>query len=241
MIQTAMILAAGRGSRMKHLTDTCPKPLIRVVGKTLLETILQKAKQAEITQFIVNTCYLGDQIESCLKKHPDSILFSREETALETGGGIKKALPDLIKNGGENGFFALNADTLWEDASISVFNRLRSAWNPDKMDALLALVPKENTFGDVKDGNYFIENNLPRRQRPDEKDIPYVFMGIQILHPRLFEGETRTFFTVRDLYDKAEKQGRLQAIIHDGRWFHVGTPEAVEQANTILQQSRVML
>ena len=83
MIQTAMILAAGRGSRMKHLTDTCPKPLIRVVGKTLLETILQKAKQAEITQFIVNTCYLGDQIESCLKKHPDSILFSHRHRTEE--------------------------------------------------------------------------------------------------------------------------------------------------------------
>lgn len=234
MIQTAMILAAGRGTRMQHLTDTRPKPLVRVAGKTLLDAALDKAVAAGVQNVVVNVCYLGEQIERALANRPFPIHFSREETALETGGGILNALPVLCQNGGEEGFFALNADTLWDDKTISVFDHLRAAWNPDCMDALLALIPIENTFGDVKDGNYFIENGRPRRQKPGETNIPYVFMGVQILHPRLFSGMTPGVFSVRDLYDKAQQNGRLSAVIHDGRWFHVGTPAAVIQAESLL-------
>ena len=234
MIRTAMILAAGRGTRMQHLTDARPKPLVRVAGKTLLDAVLDKALNAGVQNVVVNVCYLGDQIERALDPRPIPIHFSREETALETGGGIQKALPYLCQNGGADGFFALNADTLWDDKTLSVFDRLRAAWNPQHMDALLALIPIENTFGDVKDGNYFIENGLPRRQKPGETQIPFVFMGVQILHPRLFDGVTPGVFSVRDLYDKAQQKGRLRAVIHDGRWFHVGSPAAVEQAELLL-------
>ena len=199
-----------------------------------MDAVLDKALNAGVQNVVVNVCYLGDQIERALAPRPIPIHFSREETALETGGGIQKALPYLCQNGGVNGFFALNADTLWDDKTLSVFDRLRVAWNPQHMDALLALIPIENTFGDVKDGNYFIENGLPRRQKPGETQIPFVFMGVQILHPRLFDGVTPGVFSVRDLYDKAQQKGRLRAVIHDGRWFHVGTPAAVEQAELLL-------
>lgn len=222
-----MILAAGRGVRMDYLTQDKPKPLIQVNGRTLLDRIIDRGLEAGIQNYVVNTCYKAEMIETALSNRSDiSVHFSREETALETGGGVLNALPRLLPSG-ENGFYASNADPLWIDKTTSVFNQLAEAWNPEKMDILLALVPKQNAFGDVHDGNYFIENGLPRRQRPEEKDIPYLFMGVQILHPRIFNHTSPGIFSLRDLYDKAEKSGRLGYIIYDGEWYHVGTPTAL--------------
>lgn len=234
MISIAMILAAGRGARMKNLTDALPKPLIRVRGKPIIDEIVDKLKAHGIADIVVNTCYLGEMIKEDLKKHAGvRFHFSDEVIALETGGGIKKALPLLLPQG-KDGFFVTNADPFWRDKTTSVFHQLEKAWNPDAMDALLALIPLSQAFGDVRDGNYFIENNRPRRQRPGEKNIPCLFTGIQILHPRLFDGSPDGVFTVRDLYDIAEKKGRLGYIIYDGDWFHVGTPEALAETERIL-------
>jgi MurNAc alpha-1-phosphate uridylyltransferase len=104
------------------------------------------------------------------------------------------------------------------------------------MDILLALVPKENAFGDVGDGNYFIENGRPRRQNPGEKNIPYLYAGLQIVHPRIFDNVALSAFTIRDLFDVAQQKGRLGFTIHDGRWFHVGTPDAVHITEKMLAE-----
>lgn len=227
-----MILAAGRGVRMDYLTNDKPKPLIQVCGRTLLDRIVDQGVAAGIQNYVVNTCYKAEMIEASLKDRKEiSVHFSREETALETGGGILNALPLLLPMG-QNGFYVANADPLWIDKTVSVFDQLAAAWRPEDMDVLLALVPKTQAFGDVRDGNYFIENGRPRRQRPGERDIPYLFMGIQILHPRIFDQVSAGVFSVRDLYDKAEKKGRLGHIIYDGEWYHVGTPEALTDTET---------
>lgn len=227
-IQTAMILAAGRGTRMKHLTDDKPKPLVRVCGNTLLGHILKKISKQGLKNIVINTCYKGEMIKNEALQSTELVFdFSEETAALETGGGVKKALPLLLNNKGENGFFVLNADPLWDEPTESLLSQLEAHWNPEKMDILLALVPIEKAFGDVPDGNYFIENQKPRRKKEGEKNIPYLFMGIQILHPRIFDQELPSFFSLRDLYDQAEKNGKLSHIVFDGKWFHVGTPEAV--------------
>ena len=233
-IKTAMVLAAGRGTRMKHLTDDKPKPLVTVCNNSLIGHILKKIEVQGVERLVINTCYKGEMIQEAVTKATSlPIDFSREETALETGGGVKNALPLLLKEKQDDIFFVLNADPLWDEPTIPVLKQLEDAWNPETMDILLALVPIENAFGDVPDGNYFIENNKARRKKPDETNIPYLFMGVQILHSRIFDHELPNVFSLRDLYDIAEKKGRLGHIIFDGRWFHVGTPEAVLETEAL--------
>lgn len=226
-ITKAMVLAAGRGSRMKHLTDVLPKPMIPVANRPLIDRVLDKASAAGVTECIVNLCYLGEKIRMHLAARTDmAFAFSEEEEALETGGGVKKALPML----GSAPFFVLNSDPLWTEPSEPALERLKRAWNPDKTDVLLLLQPMNRVFGHDGTGDYFIENGLPRRRKPEETAAPYVFAGAQILHPRLFDNSPDGKFRLTELYDKAERAGRLACAVHDGDWFHVGTPEATALA-----------
>lgn len=235
-IKTAMILAAGRGIRMGDLTTDQPKPLIKVCGDSLLNRIINKIRHYGIQKIVINTCYKSEMIkEALLKNRNMNFSFSDEETALETGGGVKKALP-LLMTLGENGFFVLNSDPLWDEPTIPVLEQLSQKWNPEEMDILLATVPLSKAFGDAKDGDYFIENNSLRRKLPKESHVPYLYMGIQILHPRIFKKTPQGAFSLRELYDEAEKKGRLSHIVFDGRWFHVGTPEALAQTESLLKQ-----
>lgn len=227
-IKTGMILAAGRGVRMRELTNDLPKPLISVAGQPIIQQIVEKMHAFGIQKIVINTCYKGEMIKKALKDY-DFICYSDEEIALETGGGVKNALPLL----GEEPFFVSNADPVWTDQTTSVFKQLQEAWNEHTTDILLALIPLSHAFGDVRDGNYFIENGLPRRQRIGEKNIPYMFMGVQIIHPRIFKDAPNGIFSLRDLYDKAERSGRLKSIVFDGNWYHIGTPEALIEANAV--------
>ena len=229
-IRKAMILAAGRGTRMKHLTDALPKPLVRVAGKPLIDYVLDKAKAAGVSECVVNLCYLGEAIRSRLEKRTDmTFSFSVEEQALETGGGVKKALPLL----GNEPFFVLNSDPLWTEPTEPALERLKKAWDPETADAVLMLQPMARVFGHDGAGDYFIENGKPHRRIAGETSAPYVFAGAQILCPRLFDGSPDGKFRLTELYDKAEKVGRLKCIVHDGDWFHVGTPEAAELAEKV--------
>lgn len=225
-IQKAMILAAGRGVRMRELTNERPKPLIPVCGKPIIDYIVDKSIRHGIQTLVVNTCYKGEMIQADLAKYKNiHIHYSVEDVALETGGGVKNALPLL----GNEPFFVMNADPVWINKTTSVFEQLEAAWDPQKYDVLLALIPLSQARGAVKDGNYFIENGKARRQRPNEKNIPYMFMGVQIIHPCVFQSipQEHTFFSLREIYDSAQEAGRLGHIIFDGTWYHVGTPEAL--------------
>ncbi len=231
LIKTGMILAAGRGVRMRELTDNLPKPLIAVNGEPIITRIVNKMHTHGIQKIVINTCYKGELIKQALKSF-DFIQYSDESQALETGGGVKNALPIL----GNEPFFVSNADPIWIDKTTSVFTQLEESWDPKTSDILLALIPLKQAFGDVPDGNYFIENGLPRRQRPGEKNIPYMFMGVQIIHPRVFKTAPDGVFSLRELYDTAERQGRLRHIIFDGEWYHVGTPESLIETNKALEK-----
>ncbi|MGN1063376.1 MAG: nucleotidyltransferase family protein [Alphaproteobacteria bacterium] len=231
-LNTAMILAAGRGVRMRELTNTLPKPLLPVHGKGIIHHIVDRIKSYGIHEIVVNTCYKGDLIRASLTARTDMrFLFSEEEQALETGGGVKKALPLLLPKG-ENGFFVLNADPLWSEPHTPLLDKMAAAWNPEKMDILLAVEPVSMAKGDTERGNYFIEKNHLRRIRPNEKTAPYFFMSAQIMHPRIFQDAPEGAFSSRDLYDKAQAAGRLAHIIHDGIWFNLNTPEALRIAET---------
>ena len=233
-LNTAMILAAGRGTRMKDLTDHCPKPLVKVNGKTLLSYVLNHARH--IQNIVINTCYCGAMIHKELKGK--DITFSDEKSALETGGGVQKALPYLMKTGSD-GFFVLNADTLWLDKKVPLLKQMEAVWNPLKMDILLALIPTKKAKGDVPKGDYFIQKGHPVRRQMPLKKAPYCFMGVQILHPDIFKDHPMEKYSLYHLYDEAEKKGRLGYLIFDGEWFHVGTPEAVDFTSTYFKRKKV--
>ncbi len=231
-IEKAMVLAAGRGTRMRYLTDELPKPLIKVKGRPLIDRIVDKIVAFGIKQGVVNICYLGDMIKADLSKRADIALsFSEEEEALETGGGVKKALPLL----GERPFFVLNSDPLWTEERPSLAG-MAQAFDETKYDILLLLWPKERVFGHDGKGDYYLENGKPRRRRPEEASAPYVYAGAQILNPRIFKDAPDGKFSLNVLYDKAENAGRLAAVTGIGDWYHVGTPEALALAEQRLKE-----
>lgn len=233
-LKTAMILAAGRGVRMRELTNDTPKPLLQVQGIELINHISNRIIAYGIQDIVVNTCYKGDMIKQALKHRQDiRFSFSDEQIPLETGGGVKKALPLLLKNEGKNGFFVLNGDPLWTEPHTSLMQKMADAWDPETMDVLLAIAPLAQARGDTQKGNYFIENGKLRRIRPEEETASYFFMSVQILHPRIFENTPDGPFSSRDLYDIAQQQGRLAYIIHDGVWFNLNTPEALQTAQEL--------
>ena len=233
-LTTAMILAAGRGVRMQTLTDHQPKPLVQVNGKSLINYVLYHARH--MTNIVVNTCYCGTMIHQALKGH--KIHFSDEKQALETGGGVQKALP-LLKTTGADGFFVMNADALWLDKKETLIKQMERAWNPLEMDVLLALVPTNKAKGDVPKGDYFIQNGKPVRRHPPQKKAPYCFMGVQVLHPDIFNGHTLEKYSLVELYDKAEQTERLGYMIFDGQWFHVGTPKAVKDTTRYFKRKKI--
>jgi MurNAc alpha-1-phosphate uridylyltransferase len=222
-----MILAAGLGERMRPITDTLPKPLIPVRGQALIDSILDRLEAAGVTEAVVNLHYLGAMIEEHLRAraHP-RIVFSREEhDRLETGGGIRKALPLL----GPDPFYAVNGDVCWLDGLTPALDRLAAAWDERTMDALLLLHPTATAFGYEGRGDFLLDPWGHARRRGERQVTPFVFAGIQILHPRLFESAPDGAFSLNVLYDKAAEAERLYGIRHDGEWFHIGTPQGLAE------------
>jgi MurNAc alpha-1-phosphate uridylyltransferase len=228
MIQSAMILAAGFGKRMRPLTNTVPKPLIPVAGKTMLERTFEHIKERGISNLVVNTHYLADQVEEAVKiLHPDA-LISYEETLLETGGGIKKALP-LLKG---NSFFTLNGDSIWRGC-LSL-KTMEIGWNEAQMDALLLLVPCEHAYGYEGRGDFFLSEE-GRLTRPSQGMMaPYIYTGVQITRHRLFHEAPEGTFSINVLWDKALEKGRLYGTVHQGEWFHISTPECLKKYEPLI-------
>lgn len=227
---TAMVLAAALGQRMRPITDNLPKPLVQLHGEAMLDTILDRLQAHGVSKVVINLHYLGEMIEAHLKdrKYPE-IKFSPESDLLETGGGVRKALSLL----GDAPFFVLNGDVCWLDGLTPALARLAAAWDEAEMDALLLLHPTCSAFGYEGIGDYLMDPVGRLRRRQERQIAPFIYAGIQILHPRLFEGTPEGSFSLNRLYDKAQEAGRLWGLRHDGEWFHVGTPAelvAVEDA-----------
>ncbi len=226
-----MVLAAGFGVRLRPLTNTLPKPLIPVAGRCMLDRALDRLTAAGVSKIVVNTHYLAEKITAHLAPRPD-IMLSHEESILETGGGVANALSLL----GDDPFYVVNGDIIWIDGpKQSALLRLAEAWDSARMDALLLLHPIDKAYGYDEAGNFFYP---PLQWRGTAPRAPYVFAGVQILHPRLFANAPAGAFSLRDLYRQALDQGRLEAVIHDGDWHHVGTPEALNMSNRLLGDRR---
>jgi MurNAc alpha-1-phosphate uridylyltransferase len=229
--KVAMVLAAGLGKRMRPLTDKLPKPLLPVAGRTLLDRVLDRFEEAGVARVVINLHYFGDAVEAHLAaRRSPPIELSPEPALLETGGGVKNALPRL----GPAPFYVANSDVLWLDGRTSALTRLAKAWNDETMDALLLLQPAVTAVGYEGSGDYFADPLGRLRYRKAHELAPFIFAGVQIIHPRLFAAAPDGPFSLKRLWDKAEAAGRLWGLRHDGLWFHVGTPEGLAETEDLL-------
>lgn len=236
-LKKAMVLAAGLGKRMRPLTLELPKPLIPVAGKPLIDWSLEWLQEAGITEVIVNTSYLAEKLEAHLAgRYSPHIRFSREAPQpLETGGGIKHALP-LI---GAAPFLVMNSDNIYqrEKGAVHPVHHLAKAWRED-LDFLMLLAPRERAVGWTGGGDFIRdENGRIRRPRAGE-DAPYIFTGVEIIHPRIFADSPEGAFSLNVFWQRLTGEGgwieRVSSIIHEGTWLNVGDLEGLNHTEAAL-------
>lgn len=219
-VESGMVLAAGLGRRLRPITETVPKPLVPIRGRTLLDRALDHLEAAGVATAVVNAYYKAEMVERHLAgRERPKIAISREESLLDTGGGVQQALPLL----GE-AFYVINSDAVWVDGPVPVLTRLARAFDPERHDALLLMHETVWAVGYDGLGDFFLDPwGVPRRRREREV-VPYLFAGVQLLSQRLFEGEAPGAFSMNRLWDKAIARGRILCLVHDSAWFDVGTP-----------------
>ena len=231
----AMLLAAGLGRRMRPLTATAPKPLIEVHGKALIDHALDRLAEAGVESVVVNVHYLADLLEAHLarRRFPAVTVSDERESLLDTGGGVRKALPAL----GNEPFFLMNTDGIWLEGARPNLLRLAETWEAARMDALLLLAPTATSVGYDGVGDFVMSPEGRLSRRAEREIAPFVYAGVAILHPRLFAGSPEGAFSLNLLFDRAIEQERLWGLRLDGLWMHVGTPAAVKEAEATILES----
>lgn len=228
MVNSAMILAAGLGKRMRPLTDTLPKPLISVGGRSMLDRAIDHLKRADISNIVVNAHYLAPLIVDHVKALYPHACISHEDSLLETGGGIKKALPML----GHDPFFVLNGDSVWSGQES--LKEMEYRWHGESMEALLLLVPRKKAHGYEGLGDFHMDSD-GRLHRPHKgEEAPYVYIGVQLLDPQLFQNAPLAPFSMNLLWNEALEKEKLYGHIHGGEWFHISTPQDLEKYEPII-------
>lgn len=230
---TAMILAAGLGKRMRPLTATQPKPMVRVAGKPLIDHVLDRLEEAGVTKAVVNVHYLADALESHLKarKLPVVTISDERELLLETGGGMTKALPLL-----PDPFFAVNADNIWLDGPYDAFRELSEIWDPAKMDGLLLLVPHSGAFNYRGKGDFQMDPVGRVTRRRSGRIAPFIYSGIQLVSHRLLREAPEGAFSTNIFWSRAIEEGRLFGLCFAGEWFEVGDPSAIAPTEDALKR-----
>ena len=233
--RVGMVLAAGLGTRLRPLTDSVPKPLVEINGRTLLDHAIDRLALAGAERVVVNLHYKADLVRAALaRRSAPHIDVSEEPDLLETGGAVKHALPLL-----EDVFWVVNSDVLWLDGPDYALTRLAQTYDPERMDAVLLMQRTATAVGYDGNGDYFLDPAGCARRRREREVAPYLFSGIQLMHRRLFDGMTEPVFSLNRIYDAAERGGRLQGIVHDGEWYHAGSPEGLSATRARLSSHRV--
>ena len=229
---SAMILAAGLGLRMKPLTNVTAKPLLNVGGIPMIDRIFTHLKEGQIKNVVINTHYMADKVSAHVKNQTGlHIQILREKLLLDTGGGVANALPHL----GGDSFIIANSDVVITSGRKPLITRMIETWNPTKMDALLLVHPITKAFGFYGQGDFHMETNGLLKREITGSLNPLVFTGIQILKRTLFHSLPSPPFSLNFLYARAEANGRLFGLLHDSHWMHVGTPEAITNAEANLR------
>ena len=234
--KTAMVLAAGLGERMRPLTSRVPKPLVPLAGRPLIDHVLDRLAAAGVQTAIVNVHYRPEQLESHLSgrkgKRPEILVSDERALLLDTGGGAKKALPLL----GHGPFFIHNADSVWSEGASPALSHMLGLWNPATMDCLLLLAPVTTSIGYAAKGDFSMAPDGRLARRGEGEVVPFAFTGVSLCDERLFKDAPEGCFSLNLLWDRALAKGRVYGIRLDGRWMHVGTPEAWVEAETLFER-----
>ena len=235
MPKRAIVLAAGLGTRMRPYSDQVPKPLVTVSGKALIDYALDRLDHVGVEQAVVNVHYMADALEGHIRnrKRPRVIISDERKELMGTGGGVVKALHHL----GDAPFFYMNSDTLWIDGVKPNLLRLAEAFDPATMDALLLLAPTTTSIGYDARGDFSMSTDGRLRRRPEREVVPFAYASAAILSPALFKDAPKGVFPLTVLFDRAAEEGRLHGLRIDGIWMHVGTPEAVAEAEAAIVES----
>jgi MurNAc alpha-1-phosphate uridylyltransferase len=233
-IESAMVMAAGLGKRMRPLTATRPKPLVEVGGKALIDHVFDHLRSAGVKRAVVNVHYLADQLEAHLKrrvKDIEVIVSDERKQLMETGGGMVQARELL----GDKPFICVNSDNLWVDGPVDAIRMLASHWDDERMDALLLLVPLARANGHGGQGDFRMDahGRIVERRKPGRM-APFVYTGVQIIHPRLLKDWPEGPFSTMLFWERAIAEGRLWGAVHQGLWFDVGTPGAIPATEAAL-------
>lgn len=229
---TAFVLAAGLGTRMRPLTDRLPKPLVPVAGRALLDHVLDRIASAGIARVVVNVHYMADAIEAHLAgRATPKITFSDERALLlDTGGGVRKALPLL----GDAPFLVHNSDSIWLERGVANLTRLATHFDAARMDTLLLLAPIATSLGYDGSGDFDLGSDGRLSRVARGHGAPYVFTGVSIVHPRLLRDTPDGPFSLNRVWDRAIGEGRMFGLPLEGTWMHVGDPAAVTAAERCL-------
>jgi MurNAc alpha-1-phosphate uridylyltransferase len=235
MPKTAMVFAAGLGSRMRPITDTLPKPLVKVAGKALIDHCLDRFAEAGVERAIVNVHWLADQIEEHLapRTKPAIIISDERARLLDQGGGVKRVLP-LI---GDAPFFLCNTDAFWIEGPRSNLQRLAATFDPERMDAALLVASSAAAVGVDWPGDFSFSPDGRLRPRDDRYVAPFVYTGVGIIKPELFAGQQSDVFRLAPFFFEAARKGRLFGQRLDGLWLHVGRPETIAEAERAIDRS----
>lgn len=235
--KTAMVLAAGRGKRMRPISATTPKPLVEIRGRALIDHVLDRLVAVGVQRAVVNVHYLAEWVECHVRKRKDvEILISDErEELLDTGGAVVKALPLL----GDEPFFHMNTDSIWIEGPGRNLEGLASHYDSRSMDGLLMLANTVGSVGYDGKGDFFMSDDGALLRRPEQKIAPFAFAGVGILDPKLFAGRKLEAFSANRPWDDAMAEGRLHGYVMDGIWLHVGTPDAIGRAERRIATSNI--
>lgn len=233
--KTAIVLAAGLGKRMLPLTQHTPKPLLRVHGKPLIDHALGALARAGVEKVVVNVHHLADQIESHLSKRqtPSIVISDERAELLDSGGGVARGLQEL----GNEPFYVLNADSFWVEGYRPNLDQMARQWNHDQMDVLMLVSGMANSVGYQGLGDFTMDPAGRLARRGERHTAPFVYAGAAIMHPALFEKAPSGPFSLNLLFDRALEQERLFGVRLDGLWLHVGTPDAIREAEEAIAKS----
>jgi len=230
------VLAAGLGKRMRPLTDRIPKPLVEVNGQPLVDRVLDRLAAAGVTKAVVNLHWHADVLERHLapRTHPRIVFSDERGELLETGGGIRKALPEL----GADPFFIVNADTIWIEGIRPNLTSLARKFDARRMDFLLLLAPAATSIGYDGRGDFLMDGEGRLTPRPEREMAPFVYAGAAVVAPHVFEAAPEGAFSLSRLFVRAAEAGRLFGERMEGVWMHVGTPEAIAEAEEAIERSK---
>jgi len=228
---TAMVLAAGLGTRMRPLTDATAKPLLPLGGRPLIDHTLDHLAAAGVQTVVVNALWQADRLATHLAgRTQPRIILRRETTLLDTGGGVRAALDQL----GDAPFYVVNGDTFWLNGPRPALQRLAEAFEPGRLDVVLLVYRAAHVQAEVGFGDFMVDKLGALRRRGEREVVPYVYAGAQLVSPALFAGAPDGPFSMNLLWDRAISADRARAVVHDGLWFHLSTPGDLSDAESIL-------